>query len=146
MSSELPPYYFRTRDNGAIVFRVDSKNRMRRIDLEQIAVVKLSSGDIRPHGDAELTPDDLEAIRSWMAARAETLAARDVDDIHRAVDHLNQVTQWAQSRAAPEQLEEITDTLLLAMNDLRNVLVRKKADRLRMAAEADMQTDPPRGD
>ena len=51
-------------------------------------------------------------------------------DIHRAVDHMNLTTQWAQSKATPEQLEEITDTLLLAMHDLRTVLVRKKADRL----------------
>ncbi len=32
------------------------------------------------------------------------------------------------------QLEEVTDALLLAMHDLRSVLVRKKAERL-MAGE-----------
>jgi hypothetical protein len=35
-----------------------------------------------------------------------------------------------QSRATGEQLDAVTDTLLLAMHDLRSVLVRKKADRL----------------
>ena len=139
MKSDLPPYYFRTRDNGAVVFRVDTQNRMRRIDLEQIAVVNLRSGDIRPQGNTELTPEDLSAIRDWMAAREKTLAARDVDDILRAVDHLNQVTHWAQTRAAPEQLDKVTDALLLTMHDLRNVLVRKKADRLRQAAEAELR-------
>ena len=45
-------------------------------------------------------------------------------------DYLNLTTHWAQSRATDEQLEEVTDALLLAMHDLRSVLVRKKADRL----------------
>ena len=73
---------------------------------------------------------DMAAIRDWMAARVAQLAARDVDDILRAVDHLNLTAQWAQSRASAEQLEAVTDTLLLAMHDLRTVLVRKKAERI----------------
>ena len=59
-----------------------------------------------------------------------------IDDILRAVDYLNTTTQWVQSRAEDDELEEITDDLLLAMHDLRSVLVRKKADRL-------MKTAPP---
>ena len=53
-----------------------------------------------------------------------------MDDIHRAIDHLNLTAQWAQARATQDQLEEVTDALLLAMHDLRSVLVRKKADRV----------------
>ena len=47
-----------------------------------------------------------------------------------AVDHLNLTTQWAQSKATNAELEAVTDALLLAMHDLRTVLVRKKADRV----------------
>ena len=54
----------------------------------------------------------------------------ELDDIHRAVDYLNLTTQWSQAKASDEQLESVTDALLLAMHDLRSVLVRKKADRL----------------
>ena len=43
---------------------------------------------------------------------------------------MNLTTQWAQSKASDAELEAITDRLLLAMHDLRTVLVRKKADRL----------------
>lgn len=57
-----------------------------------------------------------------------------MDDILRAVDHMNLTTQWVQTRASDEQLEQVTDALLLAMHDLRSVLVRKKADRLMKAA------------
>ncbi|MEL6620542.1 MAG: hypothetical protein AAFP16_16830 [Pseudomonadota bacterium] len=130
MGTELPDYYFRVRENGAAVFRVDTENRQRRIEMDQIAVINIRNGEIKPHGDRELSADDLARIEGWMADRAALLAARDIDDIHRAVDHMNLTTQWAQSRATDEQLEEVTDTLLLAMHDLRSVLVRKKADRL----------------
>lgn len=130
MSSELPEYYFRVRENGAFVFRVDTQNRQRRIDMDQIAVVNIRNGEIKPHGDRTLSPADLEVIKDWMAERQDTLAHRDMDDIHRAIDHLNLTTHWAQSRATEEQLEDVTDALLLAMHDLRSVLVRKKADRL----------------
>ena len=135
MAGDLPDYYFRIRENGAAVFRVDTENRQRRIDMEEIAIVNVKNGNIKPHGDRKLTPEDLAEIRSWLERRVALLAARDVDDILRAVDHMNLTTQWVQSRATDAQLEEITDTLLLAMHDLRSVLVRKKAERL-MKGEA----------
>ena len=134
MAGDLPDYYFRIRENGAVVFKVDTENRQRRIDMEEIATVNVKNGNIKPHGDRSLTPEEIALIRDWAARRVALLAARDMDDIHRAVDYLNTTTQWVQSRATPEQLEEVTDALLLAMHDLRSVLVRKKAERLLKAA------------
>ncbi|QIE45154.1 hypothetical protein G5B38_06215 [Pseudohalocynthiibacter aestuariivivens] len=130
MAGELPEYYFRVRENGAFVFRVDTENRQRRIDMDQIAVVNIRNGQIKPHGERELTDRDREVIQEWMAERLELQEYRDIDDIHRAVDYLNTTTHWAQSRATDDQLEAVTDALLMAMHDLRTVLVRKKADRL----------------
>jgi hypothetical protein len=75
----------------------------------------------------------MATIRDWIATRTEMLARRDIDDIHRAVDHLNLTAQWAQSKASDAQLDEVTDALLLAMHDLRTVLVRRKAERLMKA-------------
>ena len=128
--SDLPDYYFRIRENGAVVFRVDTENRQRRIELLELATVNVKNGNIKPHGDVTLTPEDLTAIRAWIADRTALLAARDIDDIHRAVDYLNTTTQWVQTRASDDQLDLVTDALLLAMHDLRSVLVRRKADRL----------------
>lgn len=130
MAGDLPEYYFRVRENGAFVFRVDTENRQRRIDMDQIAVVNIRKGDIKPHGERELSARDLEVIEEWMAERLELVEYRDIDDIHRAVDYLNTTAHWVQGKASDEQLEEVTDALLLAMHDLRTVLVRKKADRL----------------
>ncbi len=130
MSTDLPDYYFRVRENGAAVFRVSTENRQRRIEMDEIAVVNIRNGNIKPHGEVELSEEDLTAIQAWMEERQALLAAREVDDILRTVDHLNLTAQWAQSRATDEQLEAVTDLLLLTMHDLRTVLVRRKADRL----------------
>ncbi|MEC3863021.1 hypothetical protein VK792_17135 [Mesobacterium sp. TK19101] len=129
MGDELPDYYFRTRENGAAVFRVDSRNRMRRIEMEQIAVVNIRNGEIRPHGKTALSAADEAAIGDWMAARAEVLAARELDDMRRLVDQVHAATIWAQGRAGAAELAAVTDDLLLALHDLRAVLVRKKAER-----------------
>lgn len=136
MGADLPDYYFRIRENGAAVFRVDTENRQRRIEMDQIAVVNVRNGEVKPQGDRVLSDDDLAAIQDWLDRRVALLAARDIDDIHRAVDYLNLTTQWVQSKASDAQLEDVTDPLLLAMHDLRTVLVRKKADRLLAAADA----------
>lgn len=130
MSGDLPDYYFRIRENGAAVFRVDTENRQRRIELQEIAVVNTRNGNVKPHGETALTEADRAAIAEWLAARQSELAAREVDDILRAIDHLNLTTHWAQSRATDAALDRVTDRLLLAMHDLRSVLVRRKAERL----------------
>ena len=130
MTAELPEYYFRVRENGAAVFRIDTENRQRRIEMDQIAVINIRNGEVKPQGQRTLSEADRAEIARWMDARKELLARRDIDDIHRAVDYLNLTTQWVQSKATDEQLEDVTDRLLLAMHDLRSVLVRKKADRL----------------
>lgn len=136
MAGDLPEYYFRIRENGAAVFKVETENRQRRIEMEEIAIANVRNGNIKPHGERKLTPEEIAIITDWMARRAAVLAARDVEDIHRAVDHLNLVTHWAQSKAGDAQLEEVTDALLLAMHDLRTVLVRKKAERLMQSGPA----------
>lgn len=130
MGADLPDYYFRVRENGAVVFRLGTENRQRRIEMDEIATVNVKNGNIKPHGEVELTKADRTAIADWLAERQAQLALREVDDILRAVDHLNLTTQWAQTRATDAQLEAVTDTLLLAMHDLRSMLVRRKAERL----------------
>ncbi|QCO57884.1 hypothetical protein EOK75_19730 (plasmid) [Pseudorhodobacter turbinis] len=128
--NDLPEYYFRVRDNGALVFRVDADNRQRRIDMDQIATVNIRNGEVKPQGDRSLTPKDIAEIQSWVAWRTNQLAEREVDDIIRAVDHMNLTSQWVQTRASDAQLDQVTDALLMAMHDLKSVLIRKKADRM----------------
>lgn len=128
MNTDLPEFYFRVREGGAVVFRLDAGNRQRRLEMEQIAVVHLGNGRIRSHGGHELSETETAIIEDWLAARREELAARRIDDIFRAVDHLNLTAQWAQSEASAEEIASVADALLLAMHDLRAVLVRRKAE------------------
>lgn len=125
--TEMPEYYFRVRENGAMVFRVDTENRMRRIEMTQIAVANVKNGEIKAHGDHELSDQERTEIETWLSARRAELQAREFDDIARTVERLNLTTVWAQQTATPEDLDRVADRLLLAMHDLRSVLVRKKA-------------------
>lgn len=136
MGADLPDFYFRIRENGAVVFKVDTENRQRRIEMEQIAVINVRNGEIKPQGDRPLSPEEQIAVQNWLEARVALLARRDIDDIHRAVDYMNLTTHWAQTKADDAQLDDVTDALLLAMHDLRTVLVRKKAERLTKVADA----------
>ncbi len=133
--AELPDYYFRVRENGALVFRLEAESRQRRLEMEQIAVLNIRNGEVRAHGDHKLTPEDMDAIGAWMSERTALLEARDVDDILRTVDHLNLTAHWAQTKATDAQLDRVLDPLLLAMHDLRQVLVRRKAEQLGKSAE-----------
>ncbi|SHJ04927.1 hypothetical protein SAMN04488012_104199 [Palleronia salina] len=136
MSLELPEYFFRVRDNGAFVFRVDSDNRQRRIEMDQIAVVNIRNGEVKPNGERTLDEHDMAAITEWMEERRATLAYREIDDILRTVDHLNQTAHWVQTKATEEQIDAILNPLLLSMHDLRQVLVRKRTDRIMREREA----------
>ena len=129
MTGAPPEYYVRLRDNGAAVFHIDPENRNRRIEMTQIAVIN-KQGDVKPHGDHTLTEADLAAIAKWQAERAETDAARQIDDILRTIDHLNFTASWVQQKATDKDLDAVTDPLLMAMHDLRQLLVKKQAARL----------------
>jgi len=130
MAGELGDYYFRIRENGASVFRVSTENRNARIELDEIATVNLRNGTVKPRGETELTGADRAAIAAWTGERRRLLAAREVDDLLRCVDHLNLAAQWVQTRATDAQVEAVMDPLLLAMHDLRSILVRRRADSL----------------
>ena len=135
MSEGLPEYFFRVRENGAQVFRVEAESRHRRIEMDPIASINLNKGEVKPQGERVLTREDKQAIRAWIRERQAIVAMREIDDVHRAMDQINLVAQWPQSRADDVQLDEVTEPLLMAMHDLRSVLVRRKAERLMKSGE-----------
>ncbi len=98
--------------------------------MDQIAVVNIRNGEIKPLGERALTDQNTAVIHDWMAERLELQEYRDIDDIRRAVDYLNTTAHWIHSKATDAQLDAVTDALLMVMHDLRTVLVRKKADRM----------------
>ena len=126
---ELPGLYFRIRDNGAFVFRLDTENRQRRLDLEHVATVNIGKGEFKTQGDRKLEPAEVDEIRAWIIARREVLAQREFDEALGMIEQMNLTTQWLQSRADDAQVDAVTEGLLMAMHDLRGVLVRRRADR-----------------
>ena len=124
----LPPYYFRLRENGAAVFAVEAETRLGRLEMKQIAVVNARNGEVKPQGGRELSDADRAAIDAWLADRQGTLAAREAETGWRLVEEIGQTAQWMQSKASADDIEAVGDALLMAMHDLRSVIVKKKAD------------------
>ncbi len=103
--------------------RVGSFNPVRAAIIVSAAVVTLVAG-CSDADSTTATPSQTPAT-SAPAPQSPTAEAPISQ-----TDFCTAATQWAQSKATDEQLEDVTDRLLLAMHDLRTVLVRKKADRL----------------
>lgn len=135
MSESAVTHYFRHRDNGASVFRIAPENRLRRVELVEIAFVNVKNGNIRAHGGAVLTPEDHAAIAAWLSERRAELAQRDCADAVRLADALNATAHWVQSRATEAEAEAVTDRLLYAMQDLREALVRRRAEAIAKAQD-----------
>lgn len=128
--SGLDSLFFRVRENGAAVYRVDAENRQRRLDMQQIAVVNVRNGDVKPQGDQIPTAAERNEIDAWVVARRKIVEERRIDDLLRTTDHLNLTAQWVQTKATDAQIDMFADDLLMAMHDLRSVIVRRKADGL----------------
>jgi hypothetical protein len=130
MAGALPSHFFRLRDHTVQVFRVDADTPHRRIEMEPMAVLNLRSGEVRPLGGRALTDTDRAAIEAWQAQRRGIEAAREFDGVLATVDRLNLTAHWAQAKATDEDLDRVTDGLLMAMHDLRSVLVRRMSERM----------------
>jgi hypothetical protein len=128
--SDIGSLFFRVRENGAAVYRVDAENRQRRLDMQQIAVVNIRNGDVKPQGDQIPTAAERNEIDAWVVERRKIIEERRIDDLIRTTDHLNLTAQWVQTKATDAQIDLFADDLLMAMHDLRSVIVRKKADGL----------------
>ena len=135
MAAGLPGHFFRLRDHTVQVFRVDTDTPHRRIEMDPIAVLNLRSGEVRAQGGKTLTDTDRAAIDRWLADRRQLDATREIDGVLATVDRLNLTAHWAQTRATDTELDRVTDDLLMAMHDLRSVLVRRMAARMDDAAE-----------
>lgn len=135
MISPLPELYFRLRDGGASVFRMVDDARNGRLDMEQVATINLRSGEIRLGKDKTLSESEQETVDAWLADRRESQPWRRLDRAMQVIEDINQTAHWAQTEASDKDLEGVSDALFLAMHDLRQVLVRRAADRMSKEAK-----------
>lgn len=117
-------YYFRARPGGAMLLRIVYDPRLRRSEMHRIAGINRASGAVDVTAGHDLTDDERALIDTWLA-NSNGLGG----DSAKAVEQIGHIAHWAQFRANPTELAAATDDLLLAMQDLREVLVRKAAQR-----------------
>lgn len=130
MISPLPELYFRLRDGGASVFRMVDDARNGRLDMEQVATINLRSGEVRLGKGKTLSESEQATVDAWIADRRESQPWRRLDRAMQVIEDINQTAHWAQTEASDKDLEGVSDALFLAMHDLRQVLVRRAADRM----------------
>ena len=121
-------YYFRPRPGGAMLLRIDYDARLRRSEMHRIAGVNRASGNVEVTGGHDLTDAERALIDDWLAV------GNGLDgEAAKAAEQIGHIAHWAQFRASPAELDAASEELLLAMQDLREVLVRKAAQRARKA-------------
>lgn len=124
MSKGARGYYFRPRPNGAMLLQIRHDPRLRRTEMHRIAGIQADSGEVRPAKGHALSDEEHALIKDWLA-HGNGLNGRGA----KAVAEIGHIAHWAQFRATPEELDAATEELLWAMQDLREVLVRKLAQR-----------------
>ena len=123
-TSEL---YFRLRPDGATVFRVVETTREHRLDMVQIANVNLRNGTVRPAKNEDLTQTEETRIHDWIADRQAAASAKAQAQISALIDRLGLAAHWLKADATDEELAKVERPLLLAMHDVRRVIVRRKS-------------------
>ncbi|MEM7210870.1 MAG: hypothetical protein AAF479_03095 [Pseudomonadota bacterium] len=116
--------YYRHRQNGVTVFRMEVANRQRRIELNQIASI-LHDGRIVPHKRRPATDAELTEIEAWHADWKRRSGDEELTETEQFVAELNQFTDWVARRAPAEQVDRQSDLLLTALLDLRQTVVRR---------------------
>ncbi|MBN2759081.1 MAG: hypothetical protein JXQ79_01165 [Rhodobacteraceae bacterium] len=117
-------YYFRPRPGGAMLLRIVYDPRQRRSEMHRVAGINAKTGAVDVTTGHNLTDAERALIDDWLA-RGTGLDGEGA----KAADQIGHIAHWAQFRASPSELAAATDELLLAMQDLREVLVRKAAQR-----------------
>lgn len=116
--------YFRIRKAGAFVYRMEVENRQRRLELVQIATIT-QGGDVRPQKGQDIAPAEMDEILAWQAAREAEIAAREAGEARLLIEQINLAAAWVQQKSTDAEIAALSDPLLMAMHDLRQVIVRR---------------------
>ncbi len=119
--------YYRIRKQGALVFRMEVSNRQRRIELNQIAAIT-GKDEIRPHKRRPPTEAEVAEIQDWWETHKARREADGLDDVETFMEELNKFTNWVDKEAPNAMVSEQSDPLLMALLDLRQVIVRRLSE------------------
>ncbi len=116
--------FYRVSNTGADVYRIDLQNRLRRLDLQKIAEINVAEDTIDSF-DNDLSIEERADMQKWRKTRQGQLELRSQNDINRLIEAMNHAANWIENDAGDDQISDISDTVLMAMHDLRATLVRK---------------------
>ena len=116
--------YFRHRKQGAQVFRMEVANRQRRIELNQIASIT-QQGEIVPHKRRPANESELQEISEWWQDWKKRRDAGELNQTETFMAGLNQYTNWIAKDAPDDEVDALSDDLLMALLDLRQTVVRR---------------------
>jgi hypothetical protein len=122
--------YFRIKDNGATVFRINDETRQRRLDLQPVAKANVRNGDIKLRKDVTLSDAELSEVYAWLDARSTELQGREIEQARLTIEQLNTTANWISSKPDEALANAISEDLLMAMHDLRTAIVRFKSKML----------------
>ena len=122
--------YFRIKDNGATVFRINDETRQRRLDLQPVAKANVRNGDIKLRKDVTLSDAELSEVYAWLDARSTELQGREIEQARLTIEQLNTTANWISSKPDEALADAISEDLLMAMHDLRTAIVRFKSKML----------------
>ena len=122
--------YFRIKDNGATVFRINDETRQRRLDLQPVAKANVRNGDIKLRKDVTLSDAELSEINAWLDARSTELQGREIEQARLTIEQLNTTANWISSKPDEALADAISEDLMMAMHDLRTAIVRFKSKML----------------
>ncbi len=137
---DKPELFFRRREKGASVFRMETGDGGR-MELVQIAVLK-PDGEIKPQARREIAEAEIAAIAAWHASRTAAQPARDVARLDHMVGEMNKFTQWIQSDAPDEVITGAAMEVLMTIQDLRTTLVRRLARAQEKKETQDARSNP----
>ena len=107
-----------------MVFRLDVQNRQRRLELTHIATIN-ARGEILPHKHRQPTDTEMSEIATWWADFSHRRNNGTLSTAEVLIGDLNDMANWLAKDAGSKEVEEVSDSLLMAMHDLRQVIVRR---------------------
>lgn len=119
--------YFRIKDNGATVFRIEENTRERRTEMVALAEANARNGQVRLRAGVELSDAEKGEIETWIAARRATLAGREARVPEDAIEAMNAAAHWISGQPDSAIADAATEDMLLAIMDLRAAIVRYRS-------------------
>lgn len=123
-------FYFRAREQNANIYRISADNRKSRDLYDHIGTITYQSGKIKLQDDASISPDEEKEIMEWVTRHKARMNKIQKSKIEELIVDINHAAHWVQTNASDNDIHRVFEDLVLALQDLRQVSVRRYAKAL----------------